>query len=206
MAIGDRAMIKRIRARVAGVGTLTTLGVPVATVPAAEAPTALPAWRVRKSFRDPGSVQHEAAPRPGRRQPESVDQSAGLKIGQPVVSGVDVQSNPSDRSAASRKAARYTPMEAEFRLNQRSFTVLSVSMSGISVRWTDPLLPSVGTTVDGDTIPDPAFSIGGFRTLVKIVRVERANQLVAGQFVKLSGSAMDRLLNWLVKLDHAATD
>lgn len=107
-----------------------------------------------------------------------------------------------DEFAANRGAARYAPANAEFEVGDRRFPVLTVSMSGISVRWADAALPAVGTVIDGDILTAPATTAPRFASLVQVVRIERANRIVAGRFVKQSGSAIDRLLSWLVRLDR----
>jgi hypothetical protein len=86
-----------------------------------------------------------------------------------------------------------------FAVRGRSLPVLTVSMSGLSVEWDDLALPAVGSTVDGELrTGDPA---GGFQASIQVVRLEPARRLAAGRFVGLGGPAIDRLLNWLVRLE-----
>lgn len=99
-----------------------------------------------------------------------------------------------------RAAARYAPIDAHFHLEQRSFPILTVSMSGISLRWSSNSLPCAGTILQGSIAS--GTSAGPFEGSVQIVRVDTVNHLVAARFVKMSGQAIDRLLVWLVQLDR----
>jgi hypothetical protein len=103
---------------------------------------------------------------------------------------------------ADRRAARYAPARAVFVVRGRGLPVLTVSMSGLAVEWDDLALPAIGTTVDGELqtgAPD-----GVFHASMQVVRLEPARRLAAGRFVGLAGSAIDRLLNWLVDLERSA--
>lgn len=75
-------------------------------------------------------------------------------------------------------------------------------MSGLSMDWNSSGLPAIGDILNGEVVTSPAA--GRFAAAVQIVRVEPERHLVAGRFVGLSGAAIDRLLDWLVRLDRAA--
>jgi len=103
---------------------------------------------------------------------------------------------------ADRAAARYAPEGASFVDDGRSLPVLTVSMSGISIRWGAGRMPAVGARLEGEVAP--AGTVAAFGVQVVVARVEPERRLVAGRFVSLSGTAIDRLLSWLSRLDRAA--
>ena len=99
-----------------------------------------------------------------------------------------------------RRAARYAPEESEYETDGRSFAVLTLSLSGLSLQWDATALPSTGAKLDGMLRPgDP---IGAFPAAFAVTRLDRDRRLVAGCFVGLTGRAIDALLAWLVRLDR----
>ena len=79
--------------------------------------------------------------------------------------------------------------------------VLTVSMSGVSVRWAGDL-PALGALVEGELATAPGRR--AFQASFQVVRLEQGTGVVAGRFAGLSGNAIDRLLGWLVELDRLA--
>lgn len=156
-------------------------------------PAKLPAWPFRRPPRAGARPEaDDAAPeRAAARLPETPPR-------RPATGGAE----PSRQFAADRAAARYAPEGAGFLLDDRSLTVLTVSMSGISIRWDAGRLPAVGSRIEGEVVP--GATVGDFAAAFDVVRVEPERRLVAGRFAPLSGPAIDRLLSWLSQLDRAA--
>lgn len=146
-------------------------------------PLPLPGWR-RRTVGQPTSGQPAAA---APAQPSADTALAGAETFRP-----------------NRRAARYAPAEASFEQGERALPLLTVSMSGLSMRWDGSRLPAIGTTLNGDLRPEPLAE--AFPAAVHIVRVEPERRLAAGRFIGLDRIAMDRLLDWLIRLDREAAD
>lgn len=158
-------------------------------------PARLPAWPFRRPPRasEPVSAESRAADdaRTGRPSGEALAHRPAANIA------------PRSRHfAADRAAARYAPDGAVVLVDDRNLPVMTVSMTGISVRWDAGRLPAVGARIEAEVAPGTA--VGEFAAAFEVVRVEPERRLVAGRFGRLSGPAIDRLLTWLSQLDRAA--
>lgn len=174
----------------------------------------------REPAPDPMAVEPTTATLPTWpfRRPPRTEPPAGRSDAQPTTTAGRVRAAPSAVPSApatpgaapardfraDRAAARYAPDGASLLVDDRSLTVLTVSMSGISVRWGGERLPATGTRVEGELVP--GGSIRPFAASFMVVRVEPDRRLVAGRFVALSGTAIDRLLSWLSQLDRSAAE
>lgn len=103
---------------------------------------------------------------------------------------------------ADRRAARYVPPEGVFQIDDRDIAVVTVSMTGVSLRWDGPTLPPIGTALSGELAP--GLSVRAFPVTVLVARHDVATRVVGARFGTLTGRAIDRLLEWLWKLDGDA--
>lgn len=156
-----------------------------------------------------GDGRNTPLPRwPLRRRPASPPVAADASDGLPPTAAPSVLT--AEPGAASgefyedRRSARFAPVGSEARVSGVRNGVLSVSMTGIALQWSQGILPAVGTVLDADI--RTGTPIGRLVLGVQIVRTEPARNIVAGRFVGLTGAVIDRLLAWLVLLEADAAE
>ncbi len=211
---GPSAILRRIRARVAGASdpARQPLDLTPEPMPSDVRQANVPGWPRRKPAvtppgADAGPNQPLAdlarLPRPGLPLglQGSALQRSGPEHGPAARTGPGIGSGSLGESA-DRNAARYAPVGAFLEVADVQRPILTVSMSGVSVRWDPAELPALGSLVEGDLATAPAGR--PFRASFQVVRVEPDTGVVAGRFAGLSGNAIDRLLGWLVDLDRIA--
>jgi len=167
----------------------------------------IPGWQLRKpaTATNADTGLHPSFPdrhqlhRAGLNRP--APQHRGPDRGPAARAGSDHWSGSTGESA-DRNAARYAPVGAFLEVAGVPRPVLTVSMSGMSVRWDAADLPAHGSLVEGDLATAPTGR--PFLASFQVVRVEPDTGVVAGRFAGLSGNAIDRLLGWLVELDRIA--